>query len=173
MSFQQQKQLADQKDINKKLFEIRSQVIDNKKKAVLQTLKNDAIHFLKSLDFSVSAMPEMHTISANYKGQMNVNLTFSKPEETFFGADIVVDVDYLKQTFILGVNLTSQSFEHIWDNNLEKAITQYTEQNRLLETLNASDIDGSYQIHLKQENAQFIYFATINDALKHILQIEN
>lgn len=173
MSFQQQKQLADQKDINKKLFEARSTTLENKVKVVLQTLKNDAVAFLKSLDFSVSAMPEMHTISANYKGQMSVNLTFSKPEETFFGADIVVDVDYLKQTFILGVSLTRQSFNHIWDENVEQAITQYAEQNRLLEELNASDIDGTYQIHLKQENAQFIYFSTIHDALKHILQVED
>lgn len=172
MSFQLHKKLANLKDSNRKLFEMRSNVIQSKKRLLLQILQDEVKDFLKTLEFSVTAIPEQNTILANYKGQMNIEVKFSNSEEFIFGADILVNVDYLKKEFLLTVNLKRQSFQPILEEDIEQAIEQYTKLNAHLEELDTKDIDGSYKLYLKQNNLQLIPFQNIKEALKKILQIE-
>ncbi|TFF00396.1 hypothetical protein E3U35_11655, partial [Histophilus somni] len=61
MSFQLHKKLADLKDSNRKLFEMRSNVIQSKKRLLLQILQDEVKDFLKTLEFSVTAIPEQNT----------------------------------------------------------------------------------------------------------------
>lgn len=174
MSFEKRKKLADLKADSKKLFEQRLAALLEKKNKAISSMRDEAVYFLSEQGFSIDKLALVRTplsVEANYKGSMNILLVFSDPNDSFIGADITLDVDYLKQKFEFSINLNRRSFPNIWEDDLDKAISNYLNQNEQISMLNASDIDGSYKITSISSSNHNTEFINISDLLKFVLEM--
>ncbi len=170
MSFELRKQLADLKAESDALFEQRLAVLRNKKENAILLMMNEAIAFLQAQGFSVSnTIPDV--VKANYKGSMNIEIRFSDPQDSFIGADITIDVDYLAQSFGFGVNLARAHFASISAGDLLAEISQYQTMVDKLKSLACSDINGSFEITLIKQNLEKLAFSTMTDTLKFVLEM--
>lgn len=170
MSFELRKQLADLKAECDALFKQRLALLQGKKENAISLMTNEAIAFLQGQGFTVSNLiPD--TIEANYKGSMNIRIQFSDPKDSFVGADITIDVDYLAQSFGFSVNLAREAFNGILSGDLVEEISQYQTRVEKLKLLGCSDIDGSFEITLIKQNLEKLTFSTITDTLKFVLEM--
>lgn len=170
MSFELRKQLADLKAETDALFKQRWETLQAKKENALSLMKNEAGAFLQSHGFTVSHSMT-NVIDANYKGSMKIKIKFSDPKESFIGADITIDVDYLSQSFGFVVNLSRHIFDSILANDLSVEIAQYQAMLNKLNELNCKDIDGSFEITLIRQNLDKLTFSSISDVLKFVLEM--
>ncbi|AOF54450.1 hypothetical protein BKG91_09470 [Rodentibacter caecimuris] len=174
MSFEKRKKLADLKADSNALFEHRLAVLLEKKKQVVSSIRDEAIYFLNEQGFSINKSVLVNSplqVEADYKGSMKIKIVLSDPADSFMGADIILDVDYLKQKFEFTVDLFRQSFDTIWEDDLDKAILDYISQNEKISELNAADINGNYKITLIKSQNQKTEFENISDVLKFVLEM--
>lgn len=172
MSFEKRKKLADLKADCDVIFQHRLEVLQEKKKQVISSMRDEAVYFLVEQGFSVDKLSLVRTplsVEADYKGSMKIRLVFSDPKDSFMGADITLDVDYLRQKFEFSINLARQSFPHIWEDDLDVAISLYTELHQKLIELDSQDISGNYDITLIKDSPQT--FNCVSDMLKFVLEM--
>ncbi|MCQ9124344.1 kinase [Rodentibacter caecimuris] len=170
MSFELRKQLADLKAESDALFKLRLEILQSKKENALFLMKNEAGTFLQSHGFNV-VHSMTNALEADYKGSMKIKIKFSDPKDSFIGADITIDVDYLSQSFGFNVNLSRQSFDNIFADDLSVEIAQYQAMVDKLTELNCKDIDGSFEITLIRQNLDKLTFSSISDVLKFVLEM--
>lgn len=170
MSFELRKQLADLKAECNALFEQRLRVLREKKENAISLMIDEAISFLQAQGFTVSNYFP-NTIEANYKGSMNIRIQFSDPEDSFIGADITIDVDYLSQSYGFGVNLKRAYFNSIQAGDLSAEIMQYQAMITRLTELGWTDIDGSFEIVLIKQDLSKLTFSSMAEVLAFVLEM--
>ncbi|MFQ1049072.1 kinase [Avibacterium paragallinarum] len=170
MSFELRKQLADLKAECNALFEQRLSVLRDKKENAISLMVDEAVSFLQEQGFTViNNIPS--TIEANYKGSMNIRIQFSDPADSFIGADITIDVDYLNQSYGFSVNLKRAYFNAIQTGDLSTEIMQYQAMIKRLAELGWTDIDGSFEIVLIKQDLNKLTFSSMEEVLAFVLEM--
>ncbi|WP_421505742.1 hypothetical protein [Erwinia rhapontici] len=153
MSLEKAKKLEDLKEEVNSIFSARNKLIESQRpKAIVSALK-EMTDYLSSQEFNVTINNGLQRgFIATYK-DIKITASASKDEETFFGADYVIDIvsGLKKRQVLLNVKRGARVNPPL-GGNIDQQIADY--QNRYIpavKELDVEELNGSYILSMVEE----------------------